>query len=416
MKNGGLKIAIFLIVLIVAIAVSFNPLVNNLQLGLDLRGGCEVVLQAIPEEGEEITDEDMIGLIEVIRNRVDNLGVSEPTIQRSGEDRIIVELAGVDNPDDAIDLIGQTAKLEFIDPEGNVVISGSDLKNATGQNYNGSNYIALEFSDEGAQKFASATSANVGKVITIVLDDKVLMSPVVEEAITDGRAQISGNYTLEEAINFAAILKGGALPVDVEVLSKQTVGPTLGSDSLDKSLTAGIIGMILLCIFMIIRYRVPGVIAIFSLLVYALILFWLEHLLGVVFTLASIAGLLLSIGMAVDANIIIYERLREEVLAGKSLRQAIRAGFKRALWAILDSNITTILAAIVLYIFGSGPIQGFAITLVIGILVSMFSALFVTKYLLYWSAEIPGMKNKFSLYAPMKKADKKSGKGGAENA
>ena len=413
MKSGGLKSAIFLIVLIVAIAVSINPLVSNLQLGLDLRGGCEVVLQAIPDEGEEITEEDMTSLVEVIRNRVDNLGVSEPTIQISGSDRVIVELAGVDDPEEAIDLIGQTAKLEFIDPDGNVIISGSDLVNATGQSYNGQNIISLEFSDEGTQKFADATSAHVGENIIIQLDGETIVDATVNEPITDGRAQIEGNYTLEEAINMAAILKGGALPVDVEILSKQTVGPTLGSDSLDKSLYAGILGMILLCIFIIAYYRLPGVVAVISLLSYALILFWLEYLVGVVFTLASIAGLVLSIGMAVDANIIIYERLREELHAGKSLRASIRAGFKRATWTILDSNITTLLAAAVLYKFGTGSIQGFAVTLSIGIIVSMFSALVVTRYLLYWSASIPAFNKRLGLYCG---GLKKGNKGGAENA
>ena len=403
MKNGGLKIAVFVIVLIAAIALSFSPLMKNLQLGLDLQGGAEVVLQAIPEEGKTITAEDMSQLKEVIRNRVDNLGVSEPIIQLEGDDRIIVQLAGVDNPDEAISLIGQTAKLEFIDPQGNVVVSGSDLADASGQNQNGQGVISLKFSDEGAKKFAEATQKYVGQNIDIYLDGKLLISATVNEPILDGSAQISGQYTLEEAIAQAAVLKGGALPVDVDIMSKRTVGPSLGSDSLTASLYAGILGLVLLFIFLIAYYRLPGIVAVLTLLTYTLLLFWAEVLLNVTLTLPSIAGFVLSIGMAVDANIIIYERLREELRDGKSLRAAIRAGFKRALWTILDSNITTLLAAAVLFKFGTGSVQGFAVTLSIGIVISMFSALVVTKYLLQWTSDVNAFKIRPRLYAPIAK-------------
>ena len=395
MKNGGLKIAVFAIVLIVAVAVSVTPLMNNLQLGLDLQGGAEVVLQAVPEEGQTLTEDDMAQLREVIRNRVDNLGVSEPIIQLEGDDRIIVQLAGVDNPDEAISLIGQTAKLEFIDPQGNVVVSGNDLADASGQDVNGEGVISL--------KFANATQQYVGQNIDIYLDDELLISATVQEPILNGEAQISGSYTLEEAINQAAILKGGALPVDVEILSKRTVGPSLGSDSLTASLYAGIIGLVLLCIYVIAYYRLPGAVAVLSLISYTLLLLWAEVLLGVTLTLPSIAGFVLSIGMAVDANIIIYERLREELRSGKSLRASIRAGFKRALWTILDSNITTLLAAAVLFKFGTGSVQGFAVTLSIGIIISMLSALVITKYLLQWSADVNAFKMHPRLYGNLVK-------------
>lgn len=403
MKNGGLKIAVFAIVLIVAVAVSVTPLMNNLQLGLDLQGGAEVVLQAVPEEGQTLTEDDMTQLREVIRNRVDNLGVSEPIIQLEGDDRIIVQLAGVDNPDEAISLIGQTAKLEFIDPQGNVVVSGSDLADASGQDVNGEGVISLKFSEEGTEKFADATQQYVGQNIDIYLDDELLISAVVQEPILNGEAQITGNYTLEDAINQAAILKGGALPVDVEILSKRTVGPSLGSDSLTASLYAGIIGLTLLCIYVIAYYRLPGAVAVLSLISYTLLLLWAEVLLGVTLTLPSIAGFVLSIGMAVDANIIIYERLREELRSGKSLRASIRAGFKRALWTILDSNITTLLAAAVLFKFGTGSVQGFAVTLSIGIIISMLSALVITKYLLQWSADVNAFKMHPRLYGNLVK-------------
>jgi preprotein translocase subunit SecD len=410
MKNGGLKIAVFAVVLVAAIALSFSPLMKNLNLGLDLQGGAEVVLQAVPEEGETITDEDMTQLKEVIRSRVDNLGVSEPIIQLEGEDRIIVQLAGVDNPDEAISLIGQTAKLEFIDPEGNVVVSGDDLADASGQEINGENVISLTFSKEGAEKFAEATQKYVGQNIDIYLDGNLLISATVNEPILDGKAQISGTYTLEEAIAQAAVLKGGALPVDVEIMSKRTVGPSLGSDSLTASLYAGLLGLLLLFIYMIVYYRLPGAIAVFSLISYTLLLLWAEVLLSVTLTLPSIAGFVLSIGMAVDANIIIYERLREELRLGKSLRASIRAGFKRALWTILDSNITTLLAAAVLFKFGTGSIQGFAVTLSIGIIISMFSALVITKYLLQWSADVNAFKIRPRLYVNIAKGGQNNDK------
>lgn len=410
MKNGGLKIAVFAVVLVAAIALSFSPLMKNLNLGLDLQGGAEVVLQAVPEEGETITDEDMTQLKEVIRSRVDNLGVSEPIIQLEGEDRIIVQLAGVDNPDEAISLIGQTAKLEFIDPTGNVVVSGNDLADASGQEINGENVISLTFSKEGAEKFAEATQKYVGQNIDIYLDGNLLISATVNEPILDGKAQISGTYTLEEAIAQAAVLKGGALPVDVEIMSKRTVGPSLGSDSLTASLYAGLLGLLLLFIYMIVYYRLPGAIAVFSLISYTLLLLWAEVLLSVTLTLPSIAGFVLSIGMAVDANIIIYERLREELRLGKSLRASIRAGFKRALWTILDSNITTLLAAAVLFKFGTGSIQGFAVTLSIGIIISMFSALVITKYLLQWSADVNAFKIRPRLYVNIAKGGQNNDK------
>ena len=410
MKNGGWKIALVVIVLIAAIALSITPLKNSLNLGLDLQGGAEVVLMAVPEEGTTLTEEDMSQLKEVIRKRVDNLGVSEPVIQMEGDDRIIVQLAGVDNPDQAIELIGQTAKLEFIDPEGNVVVSGDDLVDAQGVSFTNDTEvgeIALTFSEEGKTKFADATTKYVGQNIDIYLDDQLLISATVNEPILNGEATISGGYTLEDAIAQAAVLKGGALPVDVEIMSKRTVGPTLGSDSLTASLYAGIIGLILLFLYIIGYYRLPGLVAVISLLCYTLLLFWAEVLMEVTLTLPSIAGFVLSIGMAVDANIIIYERFREEMRNGVKIRPAIRAGFKRALWTILDSNITTLLAAAVLFKFGTGSVQGFAVTLSIGIIISMFSALVITRYLLKWTADISACRSNPKLYIPIAKGGQK---------
>jgi len=398
MGKGGTKIAVVILVAILGVVFSFAPLKTQTQLGLDLKGGAEVVLQAIPEEGNSITSDDMSQLQEIMRKRVDEMGVSEPTIQKEGDDRLIIQLAGVNDPDEAIERLGKTAKLEFHDPDGNVILSGAELTNAQGVNTNGEISISLEFSDSGTKKFAEATARLVGQKIAIYLDDQMLTDPVVEVPITNGKARITGNYTLDEAIATAAILRGGALPVDVEVMSKRTVGPSLGLDSLMKSFNAAVVGLALLIIFLIAYYRLPGVVAFISLVFYGLILIWILNLIGVVLTLPGIAGFVLSIGMAVDANIIIYERIKEELRGGKSLRASIDAGFSRALWTIVDSNVTTLIAAAVLYKFGSGSIQGFAVTLSVGILVSMFTALTLTHYLLRWSTDISAFNNKPTLY------------------
>lgn len=408
MKNkGGLWLVLFVIVLAAAAVLSWGHLKDNLRLGLDLRGGAEVVLQAVPEEGQTVTADDMEALKEVIRKRVDNMGVSEPIIQLEGEDRIIVQLAGVDDPDEAIELVGKTAKLEFIDPYGNVILTGSDLADARGvRNSNAQvgeeNAISLTFSEEGAKKFAQATQRFLYQVIEIYIDDECVVSATVNTPITNGQAQITGGYTLEEAIAQAAILKGGALPVDVEVMSKRTVGPSLGADSLEKSIEAGALGMALLLLFVIGYYRLPGVVAAVSLVAYTLVLTWLISWLNITLTLPGIAGFVLSIGMAVDANIIIYERLREELGSDKSLRASVVSAFRRALWTILDSNITTLIAAAVLFQFGTGSVQGFAVTLAVGIVVSMFSALFITHYMLLWCTEVPFFAKHVKLFTNRK--------------
>lgn len=411
MKKGGLWLVIALVAIAALATLSFNYLKDNLQLGLDLKGGAEVVLQAVPDEGEEITYDDMVALQEIMRNRVDSIGVSEPVIQLQGDDRIIIELAGVDDPDEAIELVGKTAKLEFVDPLGNVILTGSDLVDATGVKTTDSsgmsaNAISIEFSTEAAAIFAAATAKYMGQPIYIYIDDELIMAPTVNSVITDGKAQITGDYTFEEAISQAAILKGGALPVNVEVMSKRTVGPTLGADSLEKSLNAGMIGLSLLVAFMVLYYRLPGVVATLSLIVYTSLLMLSLTALGITLTLPSIAGLVLSIGMAVDANIIIYERLREELAVGKTLKAGVYAAFQRALWTILDSNITTLIAAVVLFQFGTGSVQGFAVTLGVGIVISMFSALVVTRFLLNCCTEVKAFQNP-KLFASLK--------GGASN-
>ena len=288
-----------------------------------------------------------------------------------------------------------------------MILTGSDLADARGvRNSNAKvgeeNAISLTFSEEGAKKFAQATQRFLYQVIEIYIDDECVVSATVNTPITNGQAQITGGYTLEEAIAQAAILKGGALPVDVEVMSKRTVGPSLGADSLEKSIEAGALGMALLLLFVIGYYRLPGVVAAVSLVAYTLVLTWLISWLNITLTLPGIAGFVLSIGMAVDANIIIYERLREELGSDKSLRASVVSAFRRALWTILDSNITTLIAAAVLFQFGTGSVQGFAVTLAVGIVVSMFSALFITHYMLLWCTEVPFFAKHVKLFTNRK--------------
>ena len=385
-------------VLIVAVlAVVLMPVyANHARLGLDLQGGVMVRLQA----PEGTSDEEMNSAINIINNRINGLGVTEPEVRREGTDRISVELPGVDNPEEAVEMIGTTAKMEFIRVDtGEVVVSGSDLKNAYGDmddkaNAAGERFgVSLEFTDEGSKKFAAATQDLMNKypgeanrqnrVIAIVLDGEVISAPAVNAVINDGKARISGGYNSQEEVeNLAMLLKSGALPVELQLLEKRTVGPQLGPDSIAKSVNAAIVGVIVLALFMIVLYRVPGVIAMISLTLYAIILAGALILIKSTITLPVIAAFLLSIGMGVDANIIIYERIKEELRAGKSLRVSVEYGFKKAFATILDSNVTTLIAGLVLIIFGTGSIRGFAITLSIGILASMFTAITFTRFIL----------------------------------
>lgn len=364
--------------------VSWIPFTNLIKQGLDLKGGVHVVLEAQDTPEAQVTDESMKQAVAILENRVNAFGVSEPIIQQEGSRRIIVELAGVQDPDEAVQTLIKTAYLEFKTEDGKTVLTGRQLKNATeGKDQSGQAQVNLEFTPDGAKTFADVTAANVGRRVAIVLDGNVLQAPSIKEPIPNGKAQISPYESLEEAHNIAILLRSGSLPVKLNVMEKRTVGPTLGSDSLDKSIKAGIAGIIAILIFMLIYYRIPGLVANLALVIYTLIVLLVYAALHVTMTLPGIAGFLLSLGMAVDANVIIFERLREELWSGKTLRAGIDAGFKRAFVAILDSNVTTLIAGVVLYYFGTGPIKGFAVTLSIGILASMFTAITMTKWLLH---------------------------------
>ncbi len=364
--------------------VKWLPFTNLIRQGLDLKGGVYVVLEAVDTPDIPVTDDSVKQAMAIIENRVNAFGVAEPIIQLQGSRRIIVELAGVSDPDEAVRNLIKTAYLEFQTEDGKTVLTGRQLKTAQeGTGPGGQAEVNLEFEPDGAKIFAEVTAANVGKPIKIVLDGQVIQAPNVKEAIPNGKAQISPYESLPAAHNVAILLRSGALPVKLEVMEKRSVGPTLGADSLNKSITAGVAGCIAILIFMIGYYRVPGLVANLSLVIYTLLVLLVFAAMHVTMTLPGVAGFLLSMGMAVDTNIIIFERLKEELWAGKTLRSAIDAGFKRAFVAVLDSHITTLIAGIILYYFGTGPIKGFGITLSIGVLASLFTAVAMTKWILH---------------------------------
>ena len=435
-------------IVVVAALVTVFPISGKINLGLDLKGGAHIVLQAKESADSKVTEDSIKRLLAVLRNRVDQYGVAEPVIQREGRDRVIVDLPGIQDPDAALELIGKTAELEFRsvvestasvppgphrenyesdeefqraqtrwnearaqiesgrenlakkgegiagsrvskDDEGRyyllgpVLVGGKDLVDAKTQYDNlGRAVVGLTFSSEGARLFDKATADNVGKQIAIVLDGIVISAPVVQERITGGNAQISGHFSPAEASRLSIMLRAGALPIAVEVIENRSVGPSLGEDSINSGIRAGLIGASLVFLFMLLYYRTLGIAADAALAVAILLIFAGLISLKATLTLPGIAGIVLTIGMAVDGNVLIYERMKEETRAGKTPLAAIDAGFKKALATILDSNITTLIAAAVLFYFGSGPVRGFAVTLSIGIVASVFCNVLVTRALL----------------------------------
>ncbi|PHO06972.1 protein-export membrane protein SecD [Thermoanaerobacterium thermosaccharolyticum] len=362
---------------------SIKPVQKSIRLGLDLQGGVYVLEQA---EGN-VTQDAMTRAISIIRNRVDSLGVSQPLIVQQGPNRIRIEIPGVNDPDQVISFLGQTAQLKFVGPDGKVILTGADVKNSkavyqTDQTGVQQPVVTLELNSKGAKAFADATGKFVGKQIAIVLDNKTISAPVVQEQITGGEAVINGMKDFTEAKNLANLIRGGALPVTLKQVEYSSVGATLGPSALKASEEAGLYGLVIVLLFMIAFYRLPGLIADIALGIYILINFIVYALLHVTLDLPGIAGMLLSIGMAVDANIIIFERMKEEMRAGKSIRASLDAGFKKAFVAVFDSNITTLIAAFVLFFMGAGTVKGFALTLIIGVISSMFTAITVSRFLL----------------------------------
>lgn len=383
---NGKALAKFLAVIaliFVAFIYFIGPLAQSIKQGLDLQGGTHIVLEAEDAGENKVTDDAVERARQILERRINEMGLAEPLIQREGKKRIIIELPGVKDPDQAIKTIGKTAVMEFKDENGTVHLTGNDLKDAKEQiGQNKQFMVAIEFTDEGAKKFADLTTMNVGRHIGIYLDGEQLTNPVVNEPITGGKAVITGSRTLDEAKNLAILLRSGALPVKVNVLEVRTVGPTLGQDSKDKSVTAFAVGIGLIVAFMLVLYRVSGFVATTALLIYVLLLLAVLHFLQATLTLPGIAGIILSMGVAVDANILIFERFKEEVQVGKTLRMSMESGFRRALATIVDANMSVMITAAILFVLGSGPVRGFAITLGLGVAISMVTAVFVSRYLL----------------------------------
>ena len=365
----------------------------SIKQGLDLQGGTSITYKADLSKtpGNQQADA-MSSLQKVIENRINAFGVKEPVIQTTkvgSENRLVVELPGVSDVNEAMDLIGKTAQLEFetLGPTGqpqSIGLTGKDLSQATQVYDPNTNQpeVSIVFNGDGAKKFEAATAANVGKPIYIFLDGKVISAPKVNEKIAGGKAVISGQFTLKDAKNLAIQLNAGALPVPISVIQQQTVGATLGQTAIKESLFAGIVGVLLVMLFMALYYRLPGVIADIALLLYSIFVLAIFKVFGVTLTLAGVAAFILSIGMAVDANVLIFERMKEELHSGKSLASAVEVGFKRAWTSIRDSNLASIITATILFAFGSGMIRGFAVVLIIGVLTSMFTAVNVSRTLL----------------------------------
>ena len=448
-RADKLRLILVLVITVGALCFAyFNK--DGLNLGLDLRGGAHIVLQAKDTPENPLTDDSIDRLLAVLRNRIDQYGVAEPIIQKSGTDRIIVDLPGIQDPAAALELIGKTAQLDFrevIDSTGrnmpvepqrrnydtdiqfvnaqerwkeevaklanasadlvarsktlensivapaedpgtfyllsSVVLSGKDLVNAEiNPDSLGRMGVSLEFNTEGAKLFEEATARLIGKQLAIVLDDVVISAPVVQDRIAGGRAQITGRFTNEEASRLAIMLKAGALPVAVEIAENRSVGPSLGADSIKQGLQAGLFGAAMVLVFMLLFYQFRGLAADLALAVTIMLIFAGLIAFNATLTLPGIAGIILTLGMAVDGNVLIYERIREERNAGKTPMASLDSGFRKALVTILDSNITTLIAALVLFYFGSGSVRGFGVTLSVGLIASVFANIVVTRAIL----------------------------------
>ena len=369
-----------------------KPWGDAISLGLDLRGGVYTVYQA-ENNGDPDFDTKMESTVSILTSRLTRQGFTEATVTRQGSDRIRVEIPNVSDPNQILTIIGTPAQLYFVDESGNNLMEGSMVKNAqAAQDQDGKPCIAFELTDEGAKIFAEATAANLGKTISITLDGETISRATVNTVIAGGKGEITGNFTADEAKNLATLILSGALPLNLTQLEVSAISATLGVEALDRAIQAGVIGVILVMLFMLFRYRLCGLVADIALTIYIMIVVLLLALTGAQLTLPGVAGIILGIGMAVDANVVIFERIREEVKVGRPIGSAVRKGFSNALSAIIDSNVTTIIAAVVLYAFGTGSVRGFALTLGIGVATSLFTAVFVTHKLLDIFADM-GIKN-----------------------
>ncbi|MDR0647941.1 MAG: protein translocase subunit SecD [Synergistaceae bacterium] len=447
LRRDKIRLGLIAVVLLLTFLAVF-PIEGRVKLGLDLKGGAHIVLLVKGTEQNPVTADGMDSQMAVLRNRIDQYGIVEPQIQREGNDRVAIDLPGVEDPEAALELLGRTAVLEFRqvveagpsmpppverrnyksdedydralqniaslnaqtilriqefeekaksddsvltargeDGEayllGEVYVTGKDLTDARpSQDELQKPAVSLRFNSDGARAFEEATAVNIEKQIAIVLDGVVISAPVVRARISGGEALISGNFTFDEANRLSVMLRAGNLPYEVEVLENRSVGPTLGEDSIRSGIRAGLIGSALVVVFMLVYYGFLGIAADIAMTISMLMLVAVMIILKTTLTLPGIGGIILTIGMAVDGNILIYERMREEFRSGKTIMAALDSGFRKALVVILDSNVTTLIAAAVLFYFGSGPVRGFAVTLSLGVLTSMFGNIIVTRALL----------------------------------
>lgn len=393
MKN---RVLLFWIIMVLVLASIIVIVKKPINLGLDLVGGSRIVIEAQTSEAVPVITQDAMNSLKfAIDKRVNALGVSETTVQQQGATRILIEVPNISDPEKAKGFLGDTAELEFkrpvYDKDGNFTgnwestgLTGKYLDRAEVTSLANSGWaISLSFDAQGAKMFGDLTRELINKPMAIFFNGELKSSPIVQTFIDNGQAQITGQFTHQEAKDMVDLLNAGALPVSAKIIQINTVGPTLGSDSIEKSKFAGMIGLGLVMVFMAIAYRVPGLIADIALIIYAILTFAAFKLIpppgGVTLTLAGIAGFILSVGMAVDANILIFERTKEELKSGRTLFTAINTGFDRAFTSIFDSNMTTILTCLILFVLGTSIIKGFALTLVIGVVISMFTAITVTR-------------------------------------
>ena len=408
MKTKGKSSALFILCTLAIILFAFvgykgaevagwriKPFSETITKGLDLQGGVSVVMEI---QDEEVSKEDLEKTKEQLSLRVNKIGVAETVVSTEGDRRIRIDIPAQVDSGEIVESLGKTGELTFKSPKGDVILTGQDVNKAIAtSDENGLPQVALELNEEGTKKFADATKEYLGQSISVNMDDEVLTNPTVNSVITNGSAVITGSKSADDAKRLAGLINAGALPVTVKAASVKTVGAQLGEEALPNALKAALIGIGLIFAFMIIYYRVPGAIACLALTLFIALILFLFGEIGVTLTLPGIAGVLLTIGMAVDANVLIFERIREELKKGVSIRSAVEKGFENATSSIMDSNITTIIAALVLYFLGSGTVKGFAITLLIGIVVSLFTALIVTKFFMNKAVEM-GLLTKLSQF------------------
>jgi len=415
---GSQRNIMLLVILVITAGSIFFNYSKDIHKGLDIQGGIRLVLEASPtDKVKTINQTVMSSVMSVVRNRVDALGVAEPTLQQKGDNQIIVEIPSVNDPQEAVRIIGETTELKFKEPvfdektgQQKVTVvnnvpqqewkdSGLDgfmIKDARAEprGQMGADWqVSISFNSEGTKLFGDLTTKYVGRPIGIELDGRIISAPNVNEPITGGSASISGSFDAKSAQELALKLRAGQFPVPLKMVENRTVGPTLGKEAVDKSMTAGLAGMGIVILFMCAYYRFPGAVASVALIIYSLLSLAIFKIIPVTLTVPGIAGFILSIGMAVDANILIFERTKEELRAGRSIYNSVEAGFERAFSSIFDSNITTLISCLVLFYFGTGIIRGFALTLGIGVLVSMFTAITVSRTLLRTTITFKKFKN-----------------------